>query len=83
MIESQAMQNRGVEVEHRDWITDDVVAEVIGLADSDTAFDTTASQPKRETARMMVASVIVCCEFSLRIHGAPEFAAPNDQSIFE
>ena len=37
------MQDRRVEVEYRDRIADDVVAEVIGLADGHTAFDTAAA----------------------------------------
>jgi hypothetical protein len=39
-------------------IGDDVIAVVVGLADRDAVFDTTARHPHGEAARVMVASVI-------------------------
>ena len=83
MIDPEAVQDRRIEVVDRDRIAHDVVAEIIRLADGYAAFDAAAGQPKREAARMMIAAIVVGSELSLRIHGAAEFAAPDDQGVFQ
>src|SRR5439155_17623159 len=42
-----------------------------------------ARHPHRVTTRMMVPAIVVAAEFTLAIHSAAEFAAPNDQRFIE
>ena len=62
---------------------DDVVAEVVGLAVDDAALDAAAGQPHAEVARVMVAAVVVLGQRALRVDGAAELAAPDDQRVVE
>lgn len=59
VIDTEQMQDRGVQVMNMHWIARDVVTEVVGLTDADTGLDSCTCQPNREAARMMVATVIV------------------------
>ena len=59
VIDSHAMQDRGVQIVDVYRITSDVVAEVIRFTMCDAGFDSTAGQPDGKTTRMMVSTVIV------------------------
>src|SRR5882762_202735 len=69
MIDPHAMQNGGVDVSNVNWIFDDVIAEVIGLAVNHAAFDTASRHPHGEAAWMMVAAIISLGQFALAING--------------
>ena len=62
---------------------DDVVAEVVGLADGHARLDAAAGQPHRERARMVVAAQEVRAVARLVHRRAPELAAPDDQRVVE
>ena len=66
-----------------DGILDDVVAEVVRRAVGHSALDAAAGHPDGETARMMIATVIVGRQLALAIHGAAELTAPNDQRVVQ
>ena len=83
MIDSQAVQDRRVQIVDGHRVADDVVAEIVGLADRLTAFDAAAGHPDREAARMVVAAVVVGGQFPLGVDSAAEFAAPDDQRVLE
>ena len=83
MIDPEAVQNRRIEVIDGHRITDNVVTEIVRLADRHPAFDAAAGHPHSEAARMVVAAVVVGGEFPLRIDSTPEFAAPDDQRVFQ
>ena len=78
MIDSEAVQDCRIEIVDGHGITNNVITEVIGLADGLPTFDSTTSQPDREAARMMVAAIVVGSKFSLRVDCASEFAAPDN-----
>ena len=83
MVDAELVQQRGVEVVDVDGILDDVVAEVVRLADDVAALDAGAGHPEAEAARVMVAAVVVLGERALRIDGAAELAAPDDERVVE
>ena len=58
MIDTQAMQDRGLQVMDVDRIFDDIVAVVVRLAIDDSSLHAASSQPHREATRMMVSPVI-------------------------
>ena len=77
------MQDRRVEIVDVDRVFGDVVAEVVGLAVSDPAFDPATCHPHAEVSWMMVATVVVSRESTLAVDGASELTAPDDQRILE
>ena len=77
------MQHGRVEVADVHRVANDVVTEVVGLAVARTAFDAAARHPGGETARVMIAAVVLLRQTALRINRASEFAAPNDQRFVE
>src|SRR5262249_17369446 len=83
VIKSEAMKDGGVEVVDVDRVLDDVIAEIVGLAVTDAGFDASTSHPHRVIASVMIAAVIVLLDFALAVNGAPEFAAPQDESVIE
>src|SRR6185369_5022725 len=60
-----------------------VVTVIIGSAVRDARFYSTARHPEAETARVMIAPVIVFRQRALRIASAAEFASPDHQGIVE
>ena len=83
VIYAEAVQNGRVQIVDVDWIIDDVVAEVVGLAVGQTAFDAAACYPEAEAAGMMIAAVVVVSQHALGVDGAAEFSAPDHQRAVE
>jgi len=83
VLEAEEVQDGGVQVADVHRIFNDVVAEVVGLTVNCAALDPAAGQPHRETARMMVAPVVVFAKPALAVNGAAKLAAPNNQSAVE
>jgi hypothetical protein len=65
-----------VEVVHVDAIADDIVSELIRLAEDDARLDPAARHPRGEATRMMIAAE-VRLDFALAIIRSPKFAAPH------
>ena len=83
MVDPQQVQDRGVQVEDLDRVLDDVVGEVVGLAQGHARLDAAAGHPDREAARVVVAAVVRGGELALRVDRAAELAAPDDQRVVE
>ena len=64
-------------------ILGDVVAVIVCLTVRDPRLDSTAGEPDREAARMMIAPVIVGRELPLAVDRSSEFTAPHDQRILQ
>jgi len=80
VIESELVEDGGVDVVDVGFIDDGVVADLVGLAVADAAFDSTAGHPGGEAMGVVVAAGFggFLCE------GEPsEFAAPDDEGVFE
>jgi len=60
VIETQEVQDRGVQVVHRADVLDRIDSQFVGRADQGAAFRAAASQPDREALGMMVAAVAAC-----------------------
>ena len=83
MVDSQAVENRGVQVVDVDRVLDDVVAEVVGFAVHDTRLDAATRHPDREAARMMVATVVLARQIALAVDGAAKLTAPDNQRVVQ
>ena len=83
VVDSQQAQQRGVEVMDVHGIFHDVVAKLASLAKNRSRLDAPACHPNGETTRMMIPAVVGAGQFALRIIGAAELAAPNDQRVVE
>jgi len=83
VVNAEAMKNGRIKVPHVHWILYNVVAIVVGLAKRNPGADASAGHPRRETAGMMVATIILLAQTALAVHGPPEFTCPNDQRVVE
>src|SRR5690606_9966277 len=77
------MEYRCMEIMHMHRIFYDVIAEFIGLSVYQARFHATARHPNAETARMVIAPVVVKLEVSLAVICATEFTAPYYQGLVE
>ncbi len=72
-----------MEIVHLDGVLFDVVGEIIGAAVAGAGIDAAASHPDGETARVMVAAVVVSLEIALAVGGAAKFTSPEDERFVE
>lgn len=78
VIESEQMEDGRVEIMHMNAIVDGFISKIVGGAVSHSAFDAAPGQPHGEAEAVMVSAL-----GAFGGGGAPEFSAPNDQSILE
>ena len=78
VIETEEVEDGGVEVVHVDPSGNGGVAHLVGASMGVSGFGAASGQPGGEAARVVVTSVL-----SLRKRRAPELATPPDQSVFE
>src|SRR5207245_4200136 len=83
VVDAQAAKHGRVEIVHVHRFFDNVVAEIIGLAERDAALDAAAGHPDAEAARMMVAPETRFRDFALAVGRAPELPAPDHQGLVE
>ena len=82
-VESQQVQDRGLQIEDGHFILGDVIAEVVRLAKHDSRLNAAAGHPDRKTVRMVVAAQKLGAG-PLFVHGrAAELSAPHDQGLVE
>src|ERR1700733_1467171 len=67
VIETQQVQDRGMELVDVDRVFDDVVGEIVGLAVDRAGSRAAAGHPHGEAAGMMVAAVVFVRQATLRI----------------
>jgi hypothetical protein len=79
VVETEQVQNGGVEIVNMNTIPDHVEAQIVGLSHHQAGFDAAAGQPHGEGIRVVIAAVIA----PLNHRGAAEFPAPDHQSVFE
>src|SRR5882724_4940650 len=78
MVESEQMQDSGVEIENRYGLLGNLVSEVIAAADNLAARNAAARHPDAEGVRIMVAS-----DAALRNGHATELGMPYHQRLVE
>jgi len=83
VIEAELSHHGGVQVAHVDGVLGDVVTEVVRLAVAHARLDAGAGHPDREAARVVVATAIGAVPLALSGDAATEFAAPDDEGVFE
>ena len=77
------MQDGRLEVANVNWVGGNVVADVVGLAERLSPFDTAAGQKHGERIRMMV-SADERLGFAVLLHGSPaKLTTPNDQGLIQ
>lgn len=83
VVDAEQMHDRGIQVMHVDAVADDVVAVVVGFAVDVALFDTGSGEEEAVAAWVMIATVVGLGERALRVDGAAEFAAPDDEGVIE
>ena len=61
MVYPKTVKDRRIEIVNMDRITGDVIAEVVRLPDRHARLDAATREPNGETARMVIAPIIVIC----------------------
>src|SRR5262245_62514976 len=79
MVESQEVEDGGVQVVDMDRVLDRVEAQVVGTAERRARLDAAAGQPDREAVGVMVAAVVAPLDHG----GAAELATPEDQGVLQ
>ena len=83
MIDAQQMKRRGMEVSDVNRILDNVVREIVGLAVDRSTLDPAACHPHRKTPRMVIPTIILLAQSTLRVDRPTEFSTPDDQRRVE
>src|SRR5690348_15478226 len=83
MINTQAMQDGGLQVVDVYRIFEDIIGIFISLAHAQAFLDPAASHPNGEAARVMIAAIVRGAELALAIHGAAKFAGPYDECVIQ
>jgi hypothetical protein len=79
LVETQGMQDGGVQIAGPNGVVDRGVADVVRSADDFSALCTAAGEPVGETGRRVVTALF----FALHRRRAAEFATPNHQRVVE
>ena len=80
VVDTKAIQYRGVEIVHVDRLFNDVVAELVGAAVNDSRLYPATREPHAEATPVVIATVVVF-HAALTINGPTELTAPDDESI--
>lgn len=83
VINSDEVEDGGVEVVDADGVFGDVVGVVVGFADGLAGLDAAAGEPHGEAAGVVVTTEAGGGEAALAVNGASEFAAPDDERVIE
>jgi hypothetical protein len=83
VMNSQAVQYGRLQIVDVNRVAAHVVVIVVGLAVSYSAANAASGHPDGKAARMVIASVVVFRECSLRINRATELARPHDKRFVE
>ena len=65
VIDSERVQNRGVQVVNMDWLFDDVVTEIVSRTVHGSRLNTTTGHPFRVASRVMIATIIGLSQLTL------------------
>jgi hypothetical protein len=83
MLDAHQVEDCRVEVVYMHAVLDDIVAEVVGLAEGRALVDARSGHQDREAARVVVTAVVSLGEGALRVGRTTELAAPDDERIVE
>lgn len=83
VVDTQLVQDRGIEVPNMNGILNHVVAEVISRAVRDAAFDSAAGHPRGEAARMMIAAIVTFSQLTLTKSRPTKLATENNQRVIQ
>ena len=80
VVDTKAIQYRGVEIVHVDRLFNDIVAELVGAAVNDSRLYSATREPHAKATPVVIATVVVF-HAALAINGPTELTAPDDESI--
>ena len=83
VVDSELVKNGGVEIVHVDGVLGDVVAEVVRAAVGHAGFDSAASHPEGEAARVVITAVVVAGQLALAVGSSSKFSSPDHKCVVE
>ena len=82
VIDSKAVQNRGLKIVNVNRVTRDVEAEVICLAMRNTTLDAATGEPHGKTPTVMIPPIVLL-QWSLTVDRAAKLAAADDERVIQ
>ena len=83
MVDTHQVKHGGMHVVNMHGVLDDIVAEIVRLTVSLSAFDTATRHPGAEATRMVVATVAIFGHLALAVSRATKFTAPHHEGVFQ
>ena len=83
MVNAHAMQESCIEIVYMNWIFDNVIAELVGLAVFNSTLNSATGHPHRKAFGMVVAAVVFFSQLALAVDGPAKFAAPDNERGIE
>ena len=65
------------------WILHDIITVIIGLTVFIALLDATSCHPRGEAAAMVITTVVVLCQFTLRIDRSSKLTTADDQGVIK
>jgi hypothetical protein len=82
VVDAEAVQDSRIQIIDTDRVRDHVVTEIIGFAMDMPLFHPAAGKPNAKVTRVVITSIVVFGERSLRIDGSPELTPTDDKRLF-
>ena len=83
VIDPEQMQDRGIQIVNMHGVLGDIVAVFIGLTDHMATSHPGTGNQGGKASGVVVSTVVVGRQSSLRINGSTELTSPNDECIVE
>ena len=84
MVNSEQMQNRGLEIVDVDFVVNGIKADIIGGSVGDTGFNASSSHPSGKGVGVMVTTpCFAVLHVALEERSTTEFATPDDEGFIE
>ena len=83
VVNAKLIEDGGVQVTNMDWIFQNIVGVIVGFAVFVSPLDACPGHPRGETPAMVVTTVVILGEFSLRVYRPSKFTAADHKSVIE
>ena len=83
VIDPEAVEHAGIQVVDVNWVLNDVITVIVGLAVVDARLESAPCDKSSKASSVVVASVCVLRQIALAVNRPPELAAEYNNSVFE
>ena len=83
VVNSEQMQNRGMQIMNMHRVFRDIVAVLVGPTVAESRLNSTSSHPNRKATRVVISAKVILRQLALAVIGPSELAAPDNQRILQ